>query len=154
MLFNKVEKCLCIWFVCLSVHPSVHALTLVNFLHMFWNLYVLFISDVEWSALKILCLELKGGPQRHTKNFRYITSYGGREKLFKRIITYFCCTKYNLKNLKIMHAIQMYKSILPMKNGLYSINILYTGSHKSFLIHYCLCGKEIFNGHCNNITSH
>ena len=36
-LSNKVEKCLWIRFVCLSVRPSVHALTLANFLQMFFK---------------------------------------------------------------------------------------------------------------------
>ena len=38
-LSNKVEKCLCIWFVCLSVR----ALTLVNILQMSWYWYMLLI---------------------------------------------------------------------------------------------------------------
>ena len=38
--------------VCLSVHPSMHALALVNILQKSWNLYMIFISDIEWTLLK------------------------------------------------------------------------------------------------------
>ena len=33
--------------------------------------------------------------------------------------------------MKLIYVIKIYKSILPMKNGLNGINILYTGSRKS-----------------------
>ena len=50
-LSNKVEKCLYIRFICLSVCLSVlHALTVVNILQMCLNLYILFISDIEWTG--------------------------------------------------------------------------------------------------------
>ena len=40
--------------------------------------------------------------------------------------------------IKITHAVQMYKRMLPMKSGLYSINILYIGIHKNYPIHFGL----------------
>ena len=43
--------------------------------------------------------------------------------------------------MKLTYVIQVYKSIFPMKNGLNSINILYTSFHKSFPIQYTY-GKE------------
>ena len=55
-LFNKVEKCLCIRFVCLSVRPSVHALTVVNILQI--SLHMLFISDIEGTVLKMIRMRL------------------------------------------------------------------------------------------------
>ena len=49
MVFNTFQQC---WkrfmlSVCLSVRPSVHALTVVNILQISLNLYMLFISDIE-----------------------------------------------------------------------------------------------------------
>ena len=49
-----VDKCLCIRFVCLSVHT----LTFVNILQMSWNLHMLFIFDTKWTVLKMLCMGL------------------------------------------------------------------------------------------------
>ena len=43
----------------LSVRPSVHALTAVNIFQMSLNLYMLFISDIEWTVLKIMCMGLR-----------------------------------------------------------------------------------------------
>ena len=80
-LSNKVDKYLSIWLICLSVRPSVHALTTVNVLQMFKNLYMLFISDIEWSVLKMSFMWLKVRLQGHTKIFRCITAYG--KKIFK-----------------------------------------------------------------------
>ena len=79
-LSNKVEKCSCIRFVCLSVRPSVclsaclsvRALTLVNILQMSWNWYRLFIYDIAWTVLKMVYIRLMVCLQRHTKVFRYI----------------------------------------------------------------------------------
>ena len=44
--------------VCLSVHVTEHALTLVNILQMSWNLHMLFIFDIEWTVLKKVCMGL------------------------------------------------------------------------------------------------
>ena len=83
--------------VCLSVHPFLHALILLNMLQMYWNLFMLFISDIEWSVLKMLCIRLKIRLQRQTKVFWYITAYG-RGGFLKCITTYFCYTKCNKNN--------------------------------------------------------
>ena len=48
--------------------------------------------------------------------------------------------------MKLTYVIQIYKSMFPMKNGLNSLNIMYTGSHKSFLIHYG-SWSEVFKAH-------
>ena len=61
-LSSKVEKCLCIRFVCLSFH----ALTLVNILQTSWNLNMLFISDKAWTVLKMVYIRQMVCLQRHT----------------------------------------------------------------------------------------
>ena len=53
--------------VCLSVHPSVHALTFVNILQTSWNLYMLFVSDIEWTIMKMVSMRQRIRLQRHTK---------------------------------------------------------------------------------------
>ena len=46
--------------------------------------------------------------------------------------------------MKLTSVIQVYKSMFFfIKNGLNSINILYTGSHKSFSMHYGLWQIEL-----------
>ena len=87
LTLSKVEKCLCIRFVCLSVRLSIRALTLVNILQMSWNWYMLFISGIAWSVLKIVYIRRMVCLQRHTKVFRYITVYG--EKRFKAYFNMF-----------------------------------------------------------------
>ena len=77
-LSNTVEKCLCIRFVCPSVCLSVRALTLINILQMSWNWYMLFISDIAWTALKMVYIRLTVCLKRHTNFFRYIKAYGGK----------------------------------------------------------------------------
>ena len=72
-----------------SVSLSIHALTLVNWLQMHWNLCMLFIYDVAWTALKMVCMIHQ---QRHPKVFWYITSYG--ENFLKRVLTYLCSITY------------------------------------------------------------
>ena len=69
--------------VCLSVRPSVHPLFLANVLQMFLNLQMLFISDIEWSVLKMSFMLLKVRLQGHTKIFRCITAYG--KKISNRV---------------------------------------------------------------------
>ena len=56
--------------ICLSVHPFVHALTVINILQMSLNLYMLFISDIEKTVLKMICMGLSVCLQRQTKVFR------------------------------------------------------------------------------------
>ena len=79
---NKVEKCFCMRFVNLSVCSPVISLILINILQMPWNLCMLFIFNMEWTALKMIYKGLKVRLQRYTKIFRYIAAYGGgRESL-------------------------------------------------------------------------
>ena len=78
---------------------GVRALTLVNILQMSWNWYMLFISDIAWTVLKMVYIRLMVCLQRHTKVFRYITAYGGGKSL-KRILTHLNCTKYNEINIR------------------------------------------------------
>ena len=66
ILSNKVEN---VYALGLSVCPSVHILSVVNILQMSLNLYMLFISDVEWTILKIICMGLWVRLQTHTKVF-------------------------------------------------------------------------------------
>ena len=73
-LSNKVEKCLCIQFVCLSV---CHALILVNIYQMAWNLNMLLMSNIAWTVLKIVYMGLMVHLQRHTKVFWYIMADRG-----------------------------------------------------------------------------
>ena len=66
--------------------------------------------------------------QRHTKIFKRIKAYG--QKIFK---TYLNIIYIALNVRKLMCVIQIYRSMFPEKNGINSANILFTGSHKSFL---------------------
>ena len=52
---KKLKKSSCIGFVCLSMQ----ALILVQNFQMSRNLYMLIISDIEWSLLKMLCMRLR-----------------------------------------------------------------------------------------------
>ena len=70
--------------------------------------------------LQVFCIE------GHTEVFQ---SYAGN---FKSVFYIYIA----LIIMKLIYVIQVNKNMFPMKNGLNSINILYTGSHKSFLIHY------------------
>ena len=45
----------------------MHALTVVHVLQM--SLYMLFLSDIEWTVLKMICIGLSDCLQRHIKNF-------------------------------------------------------------------------------------
>ena len=117
-----------------SVCSSVRSLTLVNILHMTWNWYMLFVSDAEGTALKMVCIRLMVSFQRHTKVFRYITNW---EKCLKLILTYLDCTKYNEINISHSHK----QKHVSYKNNTKSTNILLTGLHKNFPIHCILWGK-------------
>ena len=82
-LSNKVEKCLSIRFVCLSVC----ALTLVNIFQTSWNWYILFISDKAWTVLKMVYIRLMVCRQTYTNVFRCITTY--EWKMFKAYFNIF-----------------------------------------------------------------
>ena len=103
-LSNKVKKYLYIRFVCLSVrpslYPSVHTLSLVNILQKSWNLNMLFISDIAWTVLKMVCMRQTVYLQRHTKIFRYIKAYEG--KYLKHKLICLCWNKCNI--IDICHS--------------------------------------------------
>ena len=63
--------------------------------------------------------------QRFIKVFRYVTATG--RKNLKRILTYLCCTKYSEINIRHLDV----QNFASCRKGINSINILYTGSHKS-----------------------
>ena len=106
--------------VCLSIRPTVRALTLVNIFQKSWNLYILFVSDIEWSIEKMVCMRLRVCLQRRTKFFRYIK---GRQFL-KRISTYFTkCDEINIRQLDLF-----------LSSNLLTFRI-YSGN-AGFLIHF------------------
>ena len=49
--------------------------------------------------------------------------------------------------MKLTCIIQIYKSIFSIKNDIKSRNILFTGSHKCFLM-YCVLWRKIFKAYC------
>ena len=116
--FQKSCKVFIHSFVCLSAH----ALILANIFQMSWNLNILFIPDIAWILLKMVHIGLMVGLQKRTDVIPYIKAYGG----------------YN----EITDAIQIHKSIFPVKNGINSWNILHRGSHKSVPIHNGLWRKN------------
>ena len=61
---------------------------------MSWNWCMLFISDIAWTVLKMVNIQLMISLQTHTKE------YG--EKCLKYILTYLDCIKYN--EIKIDHS--------------------------------------------------
>ena len=63
---------------------SVHALTLVNKFQKSRNLYMLFMCDVSFIILKMVCVELMVRVQRHAKVSRYFALIKG---FIKRILT-------------------------------------------------------------------
>ena len=145
IVYNVYYKCLSVCnLTYINVGPSVHALTLVNILQMSLNLYMLFISDIEWTVVKMVCMGLRVRLQIYTNVFRYIKAYGGKDfwNVFQHIA---------LDVMKLTCVIQIYKNMFLMKNGLNCMNILYTGSHKSFPIHYGLWGRGIFKGYFSKL---
>ena len=92
---------------CLPAHKAVHALTVINIFQMSLNLYMLFIFDIEWIILKMICIGLSVLLQRYTKVFRRISAYWGGVKFVKLIVTHLYCTNYN----EIKYFFQLYKSI-------------------------------------------
>ena len=73
----------------------------------------------------------------HTKVFPYIMSYGG--KFLKRFSTYLYCTKCN--EIDICH-LDVKKSLIPMKNGINSLYILYAGSYERIPMYQGQCAKN------------
>ena len=68
-----------------------------------------------------------------------------KEKNLKRILTYI-----SLNIMKVTYVIQIQKCMIPTKNGLNILNILYKGSDENFPIHFELWeGGLIFNAYCN-----
>ena len=67
------------------------------------------------------------GSHKFSNTLRHIGGGG-----LKRILAHLYCIKYN--HINICH-LGVHKHV-PMKNGLNIMYFLYTGSHKSFLIHY------------------
>ena len=112
MVFNTFQQSLKMFVhsVYLSVRPH-HTLTVVNILQMCFNLYLLFISDIEWTVLKMPCTVLSVRLQRHTKIFWCILE-GGKLKFGKFIVTYLYCTKYN----EFKYFIQLHKSVFHMQD--------------------------------------
>ena len=120
--------------VYLSIHPSVHVLTLVNVLQMSWNLYMLFISHIKWTVNKMVYMGLKVRLQRHTKVLRYIKAYA--QKNLKRISTY--CTKCNKIN---MCHLDIQKHVSHKKWFKYYIFFVYRFTQKFFNTVY---GRKFF----------
>ena len=67
----------------------------------------------------------------------------------KRILKYL----FALNLMKLTYVIQVYQSMFSVKNDIKRTNILPTGSHKSFSIHYVLQG-EIFKAYFNIFILH
>ena len=115
-LFSKVKKCLRIQFDCLYVH----ALTLLNILQMSYNSCMLFISDTEWTVLKVVCMGLMVYLQSFPMH------YGLRGRKPNRTLTCLYYVKYN--EINICHSdVQKYVS--------------YHRSHNKILIYYRLCSE-------------
>ena len=73
---------------------------------------------------------------RYTKEFQYITAYGGGRDFKAHFNIYIV-----LNIMELKYVIQICENMFPIKNGVNSINILYAGSHKFFPIHYLLEGN-------------
>ena len=69
--------------VCLSARPSVDGLNVIDILQMSLNLYMLFISDIERTVFKIICMAISARLQSRTKIFRCISAYRGEGKVCK-----------------------------------------------------------------------
>ena len=118
-----------------SVCLSVRSLILVKIPQMSWHWYILIISDITWTVIKMVCIRQMVCLQRHTKVFRYISDYG--RKCLKRILTYLNCTKYS--EIRISHS--HIQSMFSIKNKIKSTNVIWIGSQKSFKLDLNLCGK-------------
>ena len=88
----------------------VQALTLVNILQLSLNLYILFISDIAWTILKMVCMRVMIHLQRHTKVFQYIMAY--EEKIFKE---YFNMFILQVNFIKLTYVIHTYKCIVSLE---------------------------------------
>ena len=115
----------------LSVYlSSCLYMSLVNILQMPWNLYMLFISDIAWTALKMIYIRLMVCLQRHAKFSKTLRPMW--RKCLKRILRYLGCTKDNEINISHLHK----KSIFRIKIDWKSTNIMCTGPHKIFPMHF------------------
>ena len=89
-LSRKVKKWLCIRFVglsvCLPVRSSVHALTVINILQMSLNLHMLFISDIEWTVLKMICIRLSVRLLRRNKSNNTFQPVGWEKWSFQTLL--------------------------------------------------------------------
>ena len=114
--------------VCLSVCPSVCASS--SSLKYSSNVlkFIDAISDIKWSILKMLCMELKVS-YKGTQEFSETLRHMGR-KFLKRITINLPPTKDN--EINIFNA--------DVQN-----HVPYTGSHKRFLIYYELCFETARN---------
>ena len=100
---------------------------------------MLFISDIALGHIENGIFKTNSLVYRNTHNFFDIFRPMGGGEFLK-----FTLTLYIVLNIVILiDVIQAYRSMFPVKNGINSINILYTGSRKSFLIHYSIQGKNI-----------
>ena len=121
--------------ICQCVCISVHASILANICQMSWNLCVIYI----WHNMD----RTENGIYRTKDSFtdtKFSNTLRPMGKIFKSIFYVYIA----LSILKLTYVIQMYKSIFPIKNGINSINILYTGLPKCFQIHYSLFGRGGF----------
>ena len=50
--------------------------------------------------------------------------------------------------MKSTYSIQVYKSMVPLKNSIKSTNVLYTGSYKIFPVHYFPQGNFLKSLYC------
>ena len=94
--------------VCLSVRLSLHALTLVNILQTSWILHIVFISAVEFTVEKMICMGLRVRVQRHAKVFDTLRRM--ERKFLKRISTYCTnCNEINVCHLDILKHVSYEK---------------------------------------------
>ena len=95
---SKVEKWLCIRFICFSVCPSVQALSLTNIHRMFWKSYISFITPISLTILKMTCIRRIVHVQWRTKIFQYITANEG-ENFIRFQHSYFALKIMKLTNV-------------------------------------------------------
>ena len=126
---------------------SMHASTLVNILQISWNWCIIFISVIAWTIIKMVSIRLLIRLQKYTKVFDTLRTMGG--KCLKSILIYLYCTKYN-EIIVCDYAIQKHNFY---KTDTKNTNILYTGSHKSFLIRYVL-RRKYFKAYFNIFILH
>ena len=118
-LSNKVEKYLCIWFVCMNVCPSISS---CSNCHKYCSNFFKFTHVIHiWYRMNGNKNDMYGTKDR----FRLIEGGG----FLKLNVAYFYCSKY--KEINTFHSVvQKHDS--------------YAGSHKRFLIYYGLCLETYF----------